>query len=101
MPTQGRCEQVSQRLLARPVTCILAFAVDYLAIAVYIMALSGISLVLSLTPFREEFAGLWTSPLSGQLTAFLMLTLPVVLYFALLEGSRRGATLGKRMLGLR
>lgn len=40
-------------------------------------------------------------PWRTQLLSLLLITLPVVLYFALSEASGRGATLGKRVLGLR
>ncbi|CAA9322918.1 MAG: hypothetical protein AVDCRST_MAG93-5834 [uncultured Chloroflexia bacterium] len=89
------------RPLARPLARILAFAVDYLVIAVYMASIAGIGFALRRTPSQEKFARLWTSPRSGQRTGFLTLTLPVVLYFAFLEGSPQGATVGKRVLGLR
>lgn len=78
---------------------LVAFGVDYLVIAVYIVALWLISTgvaALGLVP-----AGAFADPVRGQLIGFGLLTLPVVLYFALWEGSSRGATPGKRAAGLR
>ncbi len=40
------------------------------------------------------------SPWTMDLLAFLVLILPVILYFALQEGSQRQATLGKRWVGI-
>ena len=45
----------------------------------------------------ERFSGPWVS----QGVAFLMMTLPVILYFSLLESRSFGATLGKRAMRLR
>jgi uncharacterized RDD family membrane protein YckC len=40
-------------------------------------------------------------PWKGHLFALLSTTLPVLLYFSLMESAARGGTLGKRALGLR
>jgi uncharacterized RDD family membrane protein YckC len=80
---------------------LIAFLLDYLVIAVYVLILSG---VISLI-FRN-----WLQPLAGRifnnpslfdLFAFLLLILPVGLYFALFECLPGQATLGKRRLGIR
>ena len=97
----GAAQPAVELVLARPLGRILAFAVDYLVIAAYIAALTGITFGLRLTPLGEDFISLMNNPPSGQLAVFLMLTLPVALYFAVLEGAPHGATLGKRVLGLR
>lgn len=69
-----------------------AFAVDYLVLACYIGLLYLVGRSASLT---------WVqTPWQAHLLGFTALTLPVTLYFALLE-TRRGATLGKQVLGLR
>jgi uncharacterized RDD family membrane protein YckC len=81
---------------------LLAFAVDYGVIAVYMALLTLVSLA------AQRAAG-WelrppTTPIDrllGHALGFTTLTLPVILYFAFLEGSPAGATLGKRVLGLR
>ena len=45
--------------------------------------------------------GLFRNPISGQIAGFLIITLPVNLYFILFESSTWQATWGKRRLGLR
>ena len=76
---------------------LLAFAIDFLLIAVYILFLVGIGVVtMRLTSELVVLASLWTM----DLLAFLVLILPVILYFALQEGSQRQATRGKRWVGI-
>ena len=68
-----------------------AFAVDYLVIACYLGLLYMVGRSVGVT---------WVqTPWQAHLLGFTTLTLPVTLYFALLEA--RGATLGKQVLGLR
>lgn len=77
-----------------------AFGVDYLVIAAYLVALVGAALAAQrLAP--GSTTGLFGNPGSGELTGFLLLTLPVTLYFALMESSARQATWGKQKLSLR
>lgn len=80
--------------LAMAARRVAAFMVDWLVIAAW-----G-SLV---------FAAAWmatggvfgrVSPWWGQAIGLVCMTLPVLLYFSCLESSARGATLGKRVLGL-
>lgn len=78
----------------------LAFGIDYLVIAGYAAALTGVSLALRAGPF-PGLNNLFAHPVSAQITGYLSLTLPVTLYFALMECSPWQATLGKRRLGLR
>jgi uncharacterized RDD family membrane protein YckC len=48
-----------------------------------------------------SFRGTFTaSPLSAEITGFLLITLPVYLYFAVCEGSKSHATWGKRKMGI-
>jgi RDD family protein len=79
----------------------LAFAVDYLFIALYLLLLVGVGALIRLTPLGADFGALFTNPASAELTSFMLLVLPVLLYFALLESSRWQATIGKRVMGLR
>ena len=78
----------------------LAFLLDYIFIAVYIGVLIGISISLGFGPLRAAFLKLFADPNSSEITAFLFLVLPVVLYFALFECSSWQATWGKRKMGL-
>lgn len=85
---------------ASPLQRILAFGLDYLVIAAYMLVLAVAALLLNrLVP------GLWQTLFStrdsAHLTAFLVLTLPVCLYFAVLQSSHWQATWGKYVLGLK
>ncbi len=72
----------------------LAFGYDYAAVAVYLLVLVGIGAASSrLAPaIPHAFFG---NPVAGQVSGFLVITLPVTLYFALSEFSPRRATWGK------
>jgi hypothetical protein len=79
---------------------ITAFAFNYILIAGYLILVVALSsMVNALFPAiaRRVFA----DPLSGQITGFCLVTLPVSLYFALLESSAWQATWGKRRKSLR
>jgi len=78
---------------------ILAFAIDYLPIAAYLAVLVAGGAWLSRsseTLTRVLFGG----PVIGEASGFLLITLPVTLYFALSEASSRQATWGKTRMGL-
>ena len=81
---------------APPIRRILAFVIDWFVVAAWGAALFGVVMLrtggdLSAPP----------DPWTGQLIGFVSMTLPVVLYFGLLESTQRGASLGKRAMGLR
>jgi uncharacterized RDD family membrane protein YckC len=80
---------------------LLAFALDYIIISVYLGLLVALSVVIARTPAGPGFRALFNDPNSAEITAFLLLVLPVLLYYALFESSRWQATWGKRLLGLR
>jgi len=80
---------------------ILAFALDYLVISAYLVFLVALGILLALTPLGPGFRALFADPTSAELSAFGLLVLPVLLYFALFESSRAQATWGKRARGLR
>lgn len=76
-----------------------AFILDYLIIAGYLVLV----LLIGMTAWRLQPAlpsRLFAGPISGQVTGFFLVTLPVSLYFALSESSAWQATWGKRRLGL-
>lgn len=76
-----------------------AFTFDYLVLVAYIAVMTGaVFLVELLAP--NAIAGLFAHRVSAQLTVFLVLTLPVISYFAVLEASGRHASFGKRPWGL-
>ncbi len=80
---------------------LLAFALDYLLIAAYATALAAVTVAASESPLRSGLATLVATPASRDAVAFVTMVLPVILYFALQEGSARQGTWGKRRLGLR
>ena len=80
-------------------TRIKAFAADYLVISAYIVLLIAISLLLqSIDP--EILQPLFSNAYIAQLSGFLLITLPVTLYFAVSEASSQRATWGKRWQGI-
>jgi uncharacterized RDD family membrane protein YckC len=78
-----------------------AFAFDYLPIAVYIILLFGLTMAVSWGMSASGRPVSWPdNPLLADLLAFLILVLPVILYFTFQESSSRQATWGKRERGL-
>ena len=77
-----------------PLRRLVAYGVDSGVIVFYLL-LVGPALVYGVSwPWPGE-------PWRTQLLSLFCITLPVALYFALSDASRRGATLGKRVSGLR
>ncbi len=79
-----------------------AFAFDYLIIVSYILVLLviGLAITMIVGPI-DQAVPLFDSPIAMDVLAFLVLILPVVLYFTLQEGSARQATWGKHKAGIR
>src|SRR5699024_3565029 len=75
-----------------------ACLLDSLVIVVYgVFVVGTISFVFQ--PYlKTSFS---SSPLTAELTGFLMMTLPVSLYFIICECSKWQGTLGKRKMGIR
>lgn len=69
----------------------LAFGLDYVVIAAYATVLFGLTTFIKIGEL---------SPPAGQLVGFMTLTLPVFLYFYLMEISKRAATIGKRVMNI-
>ena len=80
---------------------LLAFALDYIVISAYLVVLVIVGVVLARTPAGPGFRALFANPNSAEATAFLLLVVPVLLYFAIFESSHWQATWGKRVLRLR
>ncbi|MEX2599809.1 MAG: RDD family protein [Dehalococcoidia bacterium] len=79
---------------------ILAFGVDYVAISAYLLAVTGIGVVMNYaTPQLAE--AVFGQRVLAQVVGFALVTLPVSLYFVLQESSRWQATWGKRKTGLK
>lgn len=78
---------------------IFAFLWDYLPIAGWLLLVmaAGVGLGALAPTFAIEVFG---NPLTGQLAGFVLVTLPVALYFAVQESSPHHATWGKRRRGL-
>lgn len=74
---------------------IVAFALDYIIIAGYLFLVVGASLLGNIY-FPSVLQNLFANPVSGQISGFLIITLPVSLYFILSEASAWQATWGKR-----
>jgi uncharacterized RDD family membrane protein YckC len=75
-----------------------AFALDYLIILVYLLVLALIGWLIN--SLSSAVSWLFADRFRAQLSGFLLVTLPVTLYFALSESSARRATWGKKKLGL-
>jgi uncharacterized RDD family membrane protein YckC len=74
----------------------IALAIDYLVFVIYGVFLFGLSFL-----FRPLFSELFTSSAEvAQLTGFVFITLPVIMYFVLGESSKGMGSIGKRKLGL-
>jgi uncharacterized RDD family membrane protein YckC len=101
----GMCTRVGQPGMKTSLLLLwnrlVAFALDYVVISIYLALLVALGVLLALTPLGPGFQALFADPTSAELTAFALLVLPVLLYFALFESSRWQATLGKRARGLR
>ena len=74
---------------------IAAFMWDYLIIACYILVITGLFWLIRA---NEWF---FTNRIQAQISVFFFLTLPVILYFSVLESSVRQATWGKHKMGLK
>ena len=72
---------------------LVAFLIDYLLLGCYASLLFAVALQLGLD---EQIS----SPWSGQLVGLLGLTIPVILYFTILENSSWHASVGKRVMRL-
>ena len=76
-----------------------AFALDYIIISGYLIALTLLFLLLN--SITDAFQQLFSQRVQAQVLAFLLVTFPVTLYFSITESSPRQATWGKQRLGLR
>jgi uncharacterized membrane protein len=65
-----------------PVRRLIAFGVDYLMIAAYLLVLLGVSLAALASPARNEYLAVRSNAWSAEVGGFILLTAPVVLYFA-------------------
>ncbi len=80
---------------------LVAFGFDFLIIFAYVLVLLGIGIGIAVTigPL-EQIHPVFDSPVFMDVIAFLVLVLPVALYFTLQESSSRQATWGKRKAGI-
>lgn len=74
-----------------------AFLFDYVLIVVYGMILAVFSMFL-IPSIQQLFTG---APASAQLAGFLLVTLPVSLYFTVADSRLGGGSYGKRITGIR
>jgi uncharacterized RDD family membrane protein YckC len=78
-----------------------AFGLDYLVVLAYLIILGCISLALTYGVTNEAWRGFVSQPSRLELATFCTTVLPVGAYFALMESSQSGATLGKRRMQLK
>lgn len=76
-----------------------AFALDYIIILVYLLGLVALSLLANTRSGASQW--LFADRMRAQSAAFLLVTLPVILYFAVSESSPQQATWGKQRLKLK
>lgn len=77
-----------------------AFAYDYMIILAYVGLL--VLLAFGLNHFvPSALSNLFGTAYSGQMIGFFTITLPIVLYFILMEASGQQATWGKKRVGIR
>lgn len=76
-----------------------AFLLDYVAILAYMALLAAVFVPLSRGAQGSRLRSL--SPLGGDLLAFVTLVLPVTLYFAIGDASRKQGSWGKQRMGIR
>ncbi len=76
-----------------------AFALDYLVILGYLLGIALLALLANAIFGANEW--LFGDRIRAQFVAFLIVTLPVTLYFAISESSASQATWGKRRLKLK
>ena len=75
-----------------------AFVLDYVIILIYLAAITLVVWLLNLFSIDEW---LFAERIRAQIVAFLLVTLPVTLYFAIRESSTQQATWGKQRVGLK
>jgi uncharacterized RDD family membrane protein YckC len=76
-----------------------AFALDYIIILGYLLAVVFLSLLANSLFGANQW--LFADRIRAEFVAFLIVTLPVTLYFAIFESSARQATWGKQRLKLK
>ncbi len=76
-----------------------AFALDYIVILGYLVGITLLSLLANAIFGASEW--LFAERIRAQFVAFLLVTLPITLYFAISESSPSQATWGKRRLKLK
>ena len=75
-----------------------AFALDYIIILFYLVALALIGLLINSRSGTVSW--LFDDRVRAQLSGFLLVTLPITLYFVLSEASLQRGTWGKKRLGI-
>jgi uncharacterized RDD family membrane protein YckC len=68
--------------VASPLRRVAAWLLDYLIIAAYLVVLTAASFGLLGSPAHTAYMTAMSRPLTAELGGFLLLTVPVVLYFA-------------------
>jgi len=76
---------------------IFAFLIDYLFIALY----AGILFLIVYTAIKLFDLNINVSPIIGQLIGLISLTLPIVLYFVIMENKSKQGTIGKNIMKIK
>jgi uncharacterized RDD family membrane protein YckC len=76
-----------------------AFALDYIVILGYLLGLFLLSVLANMLFGANQW--LFAERIRAQIVGFLLVTLPITLYFAIFEASPQQATWGKQRLRLR
>ncbi|MEM7131428.1 MAG: RDD family protein [Chloroflexota bacterium] len=84
-------------VLAKPIDRLKAFAWDYLLLLGYSLLLALLTLIPGLYPLLQRF---FAGPVRSDISAFVLMILPVVLYFSLSEAGPSQGTWGKRRVGI-
>jgi uncharacterized RDD family membrane protein YckC len=96
----GKEEMKEKKTNTKPIATIrlrlIALMIDYIVILVYGLGLWGISFL-----FKPFLTSLFTTSAGkAQLTGFVLITLPITLYFIILESSKLMGSIGKRKVGI-
>jgi uncharacterized RDD family membrane protein YckC len=76
-----------------------AFAFDYMGIVLYLAFIAG--LFVFVNSFTDISQRLFANRVLAQTSAFLLVTFPITMYFAIGESSAKQDTWGKRRMGLK
>jgi len=80
---------------------VVAFALDYLLICLYLIILAAITMMVTSKLDSDAWTRFFSDPIRADIVAFLVTVLPVAAYFSITESSIAQASWGKRKRRLR